>query len=191
METLFQSSPWALPLFIFFARIADVSLGTLRIIALSRGWKKLAPLLGFVEVFIWVVAISQLVRNLTHFSSYLAYAAGFATGNYLGLFIEEKLAIGTLTLRIFAVHEGEELSKQLAAAGFGVTVLEGHGASGAVKVLFTTVHRRELAQVVHLIQAINPKIFYSVEEVRTSNQGVFHPGRRQQLTGKFDWLKKK
>lgn len=191
MDALFQAYPLALPLFIFFARIADVTLGTLRIIALSRGWKRLAPLLGFVEVFIWIVAISQLVRNLTHFSSYLAYAAGFAAGNYLGMFIEEKLAIGTLTLRIFAVHEGEDLSKRLAEAGFGVTVLDGHGASGPVKVLFTTIHRRELPQVVQIIQEVNPKIFYSVEEVRTSSQGVFHPKRRQQLLSKFDWIKKK
>jgi uncharacterized protein YebE (UPF0316 family) len=144
-----------------------------------------------VEVFIWVVAISQLVRNLTHFSSYLAYAAGFAAGNYIGLFIEEKLALGTLTLRIFAVHEGEELSKRLAEAGFGVTVLDGHGAGGPVKVLFTIIHRRELAQVIQIIHIVNPKIFYSVEEVRASSEGVFHPNRRQQLMGKFDWIKKK
>ncbi len=85
MESLFQTYPIALPIFIFFARILDVTLGTMRIISLSRGWKRLAPLLGFVEVFIWVVAISQLVRNLTHFSSYLAYAAGFSAGNYIGM----------------------------------------------------------------------------------------------------------
>jgi uncharacterized protein YebE (UPF0316 family) len=132
-----------------------------------------------------------LVRNLTHFSSYLAYAAGFAAGNYIGMFIEEKLAIGTLTVRIFAVHEGEDLSKRLAEAGFGVTVLAGHGASGPVKVLFTTIHRRELPQVAQILQEVNPKIFYSVEEVRTSSQGVFHPKRRQQLLSKFDWIKKK
>ncbi len=138
METLFQTYPIALPVFIFFARILDVTLGTMRIILLSRGWKRLAPLLGFVEVFIWVVAISQLVRNLTHFSSYLAYAAGFAAGNYVGMWIEERLALGILSVRIFAVFEGDELSKRLADAGFGVTVLDGHGSGGPVKVLFTT-----------------------------------------------------
>ena len=191
MDTIFQTYPLALPLFIFFARISDVTLGTLRIIALSRGSKRIAPLLGFVEVFIWVVAISQLVRNLTSISSYLAYAAGFAAGNYIGLFIEEKLALGTLTLRIFAVDEGESLSKRLADSGFGVTVLDGHGTSGPVKVLFTIIHRHELVQVADIIQAVNPKIFYSVEEVRTSSQGVFHPKRRQQLLSKFDWIKKK
>jgi uncharacterized protein YebE (UPF0316 family) len=137
----FQSSPFALPLFIFTARVMDVSLGTLRIISLSRGRKYLAPILGFFEVFIWVVAISQLVRNLTDISGYLAYAAGFAVGNYLGMWLEEKLALGMLTLRIFAVREGDELSKRLAGAGFGVTVLEGHGAEAEVKVLFVIIQR--------------------------------------------------
>jgi len=191
METFFQTYPIALPVFIFLARILDVTLGTMRIISLSRGWKRLAPLLGFVEVFIWVVAISQLVRNLTHFSSYFAYAAGFAAGNYIGMWIEEKLALGTLTVRVFAVSEGDELSKRLAGSGFGVTVLDGHGADGAVKVLFTTIHRRELVQVEKIIHELNPKMFYSVEEVRASSDGVFHPGRRQQLMKKFDLIKKK
>jgi len=191
METLFQTYPVALPIFIFFARILDVTLGTLRIISLSRGWKRLAPVLGFVEVFIWVVAISQLVRNLTHFSSYLAYAAGFAAGNYIGMWIEEKLALGTLSVRIFAVFEGDELSKRLADAGFGVTVLDGHGSGGPVKVLFTTIHRRELEQVEKIIHELNPKMFYSVEEVRASSEGVFHPKRRQQLMKKFDLIEKK
>ena len=191
METLFQTYPIALPIFIFLARILDVTLGTMRIISLSRGWKRLAPLLGFVEVFIWVVAISQLVRNLTHFSSYLAYAAGFAAGNYVGMWIEEKLALGILSVRIFAIFEGDELSKRLAGSGFGVTVLDGHGADGPVKVLFTTIHRRELEQVEKIIREVNPKMFYSVEEVRASSEGVFHPSRRQQLMKKLDLIKKK
>jgi len=191
METLFQISPIALPVFIFFARILDVTLGTLRIISLSRGWKRLAPILGFVEVFIWVVAISQLVRNLTHFSSYFAYAAGFAVGNYIGMWIEEKLALGILTVRVFAVSEGDELSKRLAGSGFGVTVLDGHGAGGPVKVLFTTIHRSELEQVEKIIHEVNPKMFYSVEEVRASSEGVFHLGRRQKFMKKFDLIKKK
>jgi uncharacterized protein YebE (UPF0316 family) len=191
MDAFFQTYPIALPIFIFFARILDVTLGTMRIISLSRGLKKLTPFLGFFEVFIWVIAISQLVRNLTHFSSYFAYAAGFATGNYIGMWIEEKLALGTLTVRIFAVAQGEELSKQLAASGFGVTVLDGHGAGGMVKVLFTTIHRRELQQVEKIIHEFNPKMFYSVEEVRAFKEGVFHPKRRQQFMKKFDLIKKK
>lgn len=193
LNQLFQSNPFALPLFIFVARIMDVSLGTLRIISLSRGRKYLAPILGFFEVFIWVVAISQLVRNLTHISGYLAYAAGFAAGNYIGMWLEEKLAMGMLTLRIFAVREGPDLSKRLAAAGFGVTTLPGHGAESQVEVLFVIIHRRDLDQVVQIIREVNPKIFYSVEEVRASNQGVFPTQSKgtQRYSQFFNWAKRK
>lgn len=190
MSSTFFTS-WSLPLFIFLARVLDVSLGTLRIIALSRGQKRIAPLLGFVEVFIWVVAVSQLVRGINDLSSYLAYAAGFAVGNYLGIFIEEKLALGTLTVRIFAVQQGEPLAAQLQQAGYGVTVLDGHGSQGPIKILFSTIHRRELPEIVSLIQRINPQIFYSVEEVRSSSQGVFHSHQHQHFIKRFDWSKKK
>lgn len=190
---LFQSHPLALPLFIFTARIMDVSLGTLRIISLSRGRKYLAPILGFFEVFIWVVAISQLVRNLTHISGYLAYAAGFAVGNYVGMWLEEKLALGMLTLRIFAVREGAELSNRLTGAGFGVTTLQGHGAEVEVEVLFVIIQRRDLDQVIHIIREVNPKIFYSVEEVRASNQGVFPAQSKGALRYSqfINWAKRK
>jgi len=108
-----------LPLFIFFARILDVSLGTVRIISLSRGRRILAPLLGFVEVFIWIVAIGQIVRNLNNIACYFAYAAGFAAGNFIGLLIEEKLAIGMLAVRIFIVKKEDLLADSLHEAGYG------------------------------------------------------------------------
>jgi uncharacterized protein YebE (UPF0316 family) len=109
------------------------------------------------------------------------------------MWLEEKLALGMLTLRIFAVREGDELSKRLAGAGFGVTVLEGHGAEAEVKVLFVIIQRRDLEQVVQIIREVNPKIFYSVEEVRASNQGVFpnQPHSAQRYRHFFNWAKRK
>src|SRR4030042_6553710 len=84
-----------LPLMVFFARLTDVSLGTLRIIFISRGKRNVAPILGFVEVFIWITIVSQIVSHAHNLLAYLAYAAGFATGAYIGMFIEGRLAIGT------------------------------------------------------------------------------------------------
>ena len=96
MET-FDWQAWViLPALVFIARLIDVALGTVRIIFTSRGTKHLAPLLGFVEVFIWVSIIAQITKGANNIVSYLAYAAGFAAGNYLGMYIENKLAIGTL-----------------------------------------------------------------------------------------------
>jgi len=162
-----------LPLFIFFARVCDVTLGTIRIIFVSRGRRYLAPVFGFFEVLIWIVAISQIVRNLNNVACYLAYAAGFATGNFLGLLIEEKLALGMVNVRIFAMQEGELLTGKLHDAGYGVTRVNAHGWQGAVTLVFTIVPRKDLAEIVQLIQSVNPKLFFSVEEVRSASEGVF------------------
>jgi uncharacterized protein YebE (UPF0316 family) len=79
-----------LPVMIFFARICDVSLGTIRVIFISKGVKYLAPIIGFFEVIIWLLAIGQVMNNLTNFVAYIAYGAGFASGTYIGMIIEEK-----------------------------------------------------------------------------------------------------
>ena len=83
-----------LPILIFIARVCDVSIGTMRIIFISRGAKILAPLLGFFEILIWLVAIGKVMQNLDNIACYVAYAGGFATGNFVGIRIEEKLAMG-------------------------------------------------------------------------------------------------
>jgi uncharacterized protein YebE (UPF0316 family) len=161
-----------LPLAIFFARILDVSLGTMRIISVSRQRRYLAPVLGFFEVFIWIVATSQLMRNLTNIAGYLAYAAGFAAGNFIGLLIEGKLALGMVTVRVFAAQDGELLLEMLHNAGFGVTGIDAHGWKGPVKLIFTTIRRQDLAEVIQIIRNVNPKLFFSVEEVRSASEGV-------------------
>jgi len=102
-----------LPILIFFARVGDVSLGTIRIIFISKGIKYLAPLIGFFEILIWLVAISQIMQNLTNIYYYIFYAGGFATGNLVGIIIEEKLSIGTVAIRIITRKDAEELTNAL------------------------------------------------------------------------------
>lgn len=170
----FDWQTWVfLPLLIFLARLVDVSLGTLRIIFLSRGRKYLAPLLGFVEVLIWITVVSQVVGGAQNIVAYLAYAAGFAVGNYAGMLIEEKLAIGTLVVRVILPQDGAELVDRLRMAGYGVTYVNGHGASGPVMLIYTVVMRKELSRVVVLIQEVHPKAFFTVEELRSAQQGIF------------------
>lgn len=171
-----------LPLLIFVARIADVSLGTLRIILLSKGKKYLAPLLGFFEVFIWIVAISRIIQNLDNYVNYIAYAAGFATGNYVGIIIEEKLAMGILVVRIITSKETPNMISNLQDEGYGVTVLEAEGSKEKVNIIFTIIKRNNLPEVVGIIKKHNPKAFYSVEDVRHTSEGIF-PSRKE-LMGK-------
>ena len=162
-----------LPLLIFTARVADVTLGTLRIIFVSRGRRNLAPLLGFFEVFIWIVAIGQLVQNLGSFTSYLGYAAGFAAGNFVGMLIEDRLAIGTLVVRAIIPANCDDLMRQLHDSGYGVTIVNGQGATGPVNLVYTVVKRKHLRQVMRLIHDIYPRAFVTVEDLRSSEEGVF------------------
>ena len=164
-----------LPLLIFFARIVDVSLGTLRIVFVSRGRKLQSALLGFVEVLIWIVVVSQIIQNLNNPISYVAYAAGFAAGTYVGLAIEDRLAIGMLAVRVIVTTDAQELIDQLSGAGFGVTSIDARGAAGEVKIVYTIIMRKDLPTVTQIVDEVSPKAFVSVEEVRSAREGIFPP----------------
>jgi len=169
-----------LPVLIFLARVVDVSLGTLRIIFTSRGRRNLAPLLGFIEVFIWVAALAQLVKSAQNIVAYLGYAAGFAAGNFVGIWIEDRLALGTLVVRIIARQDGEALMTALHNAGFGVTGVNGEGATVPVKIVYTIIKRKHLQQVRQIVHTITPAAFVSIEEARTTEHGFFPSSEKSQ-----------
>ena len=163
-----------LPALIFTARIFDVTLGTLRIIFVSRGKKFIAPLLGFFEVIIWLLAISQIMKQLDNFLCYIAYAGGFAAGNFIGIIIEEKLAIGIMVVRIILVKDECQIRERLKAAGYGVTVVDARGgADTEVKIVYTIIKRRDLDEVLGIINHCNSEAFYSVEDARSAYHGIF------------------
>ncbi len=114
-------------MYIFFARIIDVSLGTMRIILVSRGNRYIAPVIGFLEVFVWITVISTAIQSLNSLAGYFVYAAGFAVGNYVGMLIESKIAIGYQNLRIITSKMVSALPLVLREEGFGVTVIDGMG----------------------------------------------------------------
>src|SRR3990172_4382993 len=157
-----------LPLLIFLARVFDVTLGTLRIIFTSRGLRNLAPVLGFVETFVWIVAVSSLVKHAQNLAAYFGYASGFAMGTLVGMFLENKLAIGTVTVRAIIRRDPQELIKSLLDAGFGVTTVDGHGSTGTVKIIYTTIKRQDLPAVTDIYHRALPGVFLSVEEVRST-----------------------
>ncbi len=179
-----------LPLIIFIARIFDVTLGTIRIIFVSRGKRNLAPVLGFFEVLIWIVVISQLVQNLESFTAYIGYAAGFAAGNYVGMWLEDKLALGTYILRMITAEDTVKMVTRLSKAGFGVTRVEGEGTKGKVNLIYTVVKRKNVDQVLAIIHEFMPNAFVSIEEVRSTEKGVFPSGMVAQTRGSL-WRKSK
>lgn len=159
-----------IPILIFFARILDVTLGTLRIVFISKGDKKIAPILGFVEVLIWLIAITQVMQNLNNFASYLAWAGGFATGNFLGLRIEQKLALGQMVVRVITVEPADNLIDRLKGQGYRLTCIDARGTRGKVNLLFMIVKRKKLDTVIGIIRDYNPQAFYSVEDVRSVSE---------------------
>lgn len=173
-----------LPLFIFFSRILDVSLGTLRIMFVSKGLKTKATICGFIEVLIWIIVVAQVFQNLDNWVFYLAFAGGFATGTFVGIFIEEKMQVGSQIFRIIVRDESSELLEQLRKADFRVTNIDGDGKYGPVKVLFTVAKRKRWRELSELMDTYAPDSFYSVEDVRrmsTAKDGRIR-GRRNFAT---------
>lgn len=164
-----------LPMFIFLARIMDVSVGTMRLILMNRGYKGIAPLLGFIEVLIWVIAISKIMENLDSWVNYIFYAGGFAAGNYVGMLLEEKLAIGKVGVRIVTKRGADELIKSIGAEGFGITYIDAEGKNGPVHVIFVTVKRKRLNDLLKLVHEFNPKAFYTVEDIRYASKEYDSP----------------
>ncbi|MBF0217165.1 MAG: DUF2179 domain-containing protein [Candidatus Omnitrophica bacterium] len=155
-----------LPLLIFAARVVDVSLGTMRIVFVSRDFRALAAILGFFEVLIWLVVITQIMRNISSPIHYVAYASGYAMGNYAGISIERKLSMGVRAVRIVTSRDASDLVAALRDEGFGVTSINGEGLNGPVKLIFTIVRRNLVPEVIKLIERFNPKAFYTIEDVK-------------------------
>lgn len=183
---------WVLiPSLIFIARVADVSIGTIRIVFISKGLKLLAPVLGFFEIFIWLLAMTKIFENLDNWFYFIAYSAGFATGNYIGLLIEEKLALGYANLQIITQKSGIDLARKLSEEGFGVTWNDANGSRGKVTVIYCVIKRSNFQRVSEVIKKYNPRAFYTIEDIRFANQGVFPMRTIQRSFGQLPWRKGK
>jgi uncharacterized protein YebE (UPF0316 family) len=180
-----------LPLLIFLSRIADQSIGTIRLIFVSKGFKYLAPLLGFFEVIIWLLAVTQIFKQVDNFFYYIAYGAGFAAGNYLGMVFEERLSLGTVVVRIIPKKDTHLLIEHLKSQAFGMTLLDAEGSRGPVKIIFTIIPRRKIKSLIEIINRFNPNAFYSIEDVKSVSSGVFQPANKSVKKSKMPQLWRK
>ena len=174
----FASESWIftwilLPILIFIARILDQTIGTMRLIFLSKGMRHIAPVLGFFEVIIWLLAIGQIMQHLNNWLCYIAYGAGFAMGNFIGITLEERLSIGTSIIRVILPGPAIELINALKLQDFGLTLLDADGAKGKVKVLFSIIRRKEIPVFLTTLHLYHPAAFYTIEDVRATKEGVF------------------
>lgn len=166
-----------LPVFIFLARIGDQSIGTVRLIFLAKGQKKIAPILGFFEVIIWLLTVSQVMKHIDNVLAFVAYGGGFAMGNYIGMVIEEKLSIGNVIIRIIPTKDTSELIKFLRESNYGVTSVQAEGSRGEVHIIFTIIKRKNVEHVISIINRFNPNAFYTIEDVKAINEGIFKQNR--------------
>lgn len=164
---------YGIPLLICLARITDVSIGTLRIIFVAKGLRYLAPILGFFEVSIWLAAITQVMAHLTNLTNFFAYAIGFSLGNYLGMYIESRLAIGMVVVRIITKKDSHALVEAMRSLRYSVTVADAQGNTGAVNIIFTVIKRLDIKTVTQLILKHNPQAVYSIEDVRHASDPDF------------------
>ncbi|EGO65371.1 DUF2179 domain-containing protein [Acetonema longum] len=175
MLTALVAHPFAGYLFIFFARVMDVSLDVFRLLLLTRGYAMPAALIGFVEVTIFVTALSTVIGSgITDPIKIVAYAAGFATGNLVGIYVEGRMAVGYVAIQIFPSQDYcQDLLDRLRKSDFGFTSLSGQGRSGPREVFIVTVKRKDLPRILQILDETAPDTFFNISDVRSIRGGIF------------------
>jgi uncharacterized protein YebE (UPF0316 family) len=154
---------------IAIARIGDVSLGTLRTVAVVSGHRWLAWFFGLVEVIIWVFAVSAVIAHIRTEPAYgIAFAVGAATGHYVGITLLQWIPFGDQVVRIFT-RNGAGLFGELRSRGVGVTEFRGAGRDGPVSMLFVQVRRTEAPRVVRAARKVDPTCFYTIDDIRVAD----------------------
>ena len=162
-------------IFIFAARIMDVSIGTLRTILLVKGQRRIASVLGFFEVMIYLIVLGKVVGNINKPALIVAYCLGYAAGNIIGSKIEERLSIGRLVAQVIVKERLEELVQTLRDAGFGVTIFEGEGKEGRSYMLNIILDRKQVRKLYEIIDGCDCGAFITTMDVRSSLGGYFQP----------------
>jgi uncharacterized protein YebE (UPF0316 family) len=162
-----------LPFLIFLIRVTDMSLDTMRVLFVVRGRRAQAWVVGFMQSALWVIAVASVLSHLDNLLNVLAYAAGFATGNVVGMRIEERLAIGHSHLRVISSQRGEAVAGAVRAAGYAATELSGRGKDGTVSILTTSVRRRDIEPVRSEVLIADPDAFVTLSDVRPLHRGFW------------------
>lgn len=157
-------------LVIFTLRVIDVSLGTVRMIMTIRNLRVWAMVIGFVEITIWVVAVSQVISNLDSIWKVLAYSGGFTVGTLVGMLLEDRMALGDVAVYVISRAHSVEITRQVRESDYGVTELPAYGKSGPVDMLVIVTPRKRLRRLLNLIRQIDDDAFVTVQDKRI----VFH-----------------
>lgn len=173
MAFLGTLNPWVLALVIFLLRILQMALDTLRMLLMMRNMKLWTWVLGFIGTTIFVVALGSVMANMTNFLNIFVYAAGFATGNVLGMVIEQRLCIGHNIINIISSRFGQALAEKLRNEGYAVTEIPARGKDGMVSMLSCSVLRKQVKDIEKLILEIDPAAFITVEDITPIHRGFW------------------
>lgn len=173
--------PFLLAPAIFLARVIDVSLGTFRTIVVFRGYPALAAAIGFFEVLIWVAAASQVLRQVNAWPLMVAYAGGFACGNYLGVWLEAKVAMGRELIRVISHARPGTISERLADSAQQILVLRGEMNGRPAEMLVITADRRRTPDLLAAVQAADPNAEYTISDVKSMRKTGPNLARRLPL----------
>jgi uncharacterized protein YebE (UPF0316 family) len=173
MELLISSQAWLSAFLIFALRVSDMTLDTLRVLFVMRGKKKIAWVLGFFQSAIFVLAIGKVLSQVNNPLNIIGYAAGFATGNVVGMMIEERIAIGHILVNIISPRRGSAIANHLRENGYAVTELSGRGKDGMVTFIHCSVLRKQVDVVYQLVNEIDPEAFITAEDVRPVRHGFW------------------
>ena len=170
MDFLMNLEGPLLYLIIFFAKIIEVSISTIRVVFIGKGERVKGAILGFVEIMIWLVVVSSVLNNITEDPiKMLIYAAAFSLGNYLGVTIESKIAVGLASIQVVVNEKsGDILADILREQGYGVTIIEGKGKNESIKnLLFIQLKRKKIPEAVKLVKQHNPEAYITVNDIKS------------------------
>ncbi|SNS71455.1 Uncharacterized protein YebE, UPF0316 family [Anaerovirgula multivorans] len=166
-------------LFIFLAKVSDVTLATIRMIMVVKGRRVQAALIGFVEIIIYILAIGKVLTELDNPINVIAYALGFASGNYMGIFVEEKMALGSIIVQVISQGNSMKLVEKFRDEGFGVTVVEGYGREGMQHLLNIMMQRKNLSKLYQILDEHDKKAFVTITDARAIKGGYFVRSKRR------------
>ena len=173
MNILLSPQAWLGALVIFALRVSDMSLDTLRMLFVMRGSKTIAWVLGFFQSLIFVVAITSVLQNMGNPLNVIGYAAGFASGNVVGMLIEERLAIGHILLSVISSRRGSAIAECLRDGGYAVTEIPARGKDGMVTLLNCNVLRKNVDKVRQLVNTVDDEAFITADDVRPVRRGYW------------------
>jgi len=162
---------------IFLLRVGAIALGTVRVLFVVRGERLLAPITGFVQTLLLVVAIGKVVQDLTNIPNVLAYCMGFAVGTWVGMVIEERLALGYMRVHVVSLQKAEGIASSLREEGYGVTEITGKGKEGRVGIVEIVARRKDVPSITAAVNRVDEGAFISMEEAKGVHRG-FIPGVR-------------